>query len=102
MKGTVGTFAWNLATNTNTWSPELLDVYGLEKTPTVSQWFKMIVPADRNKVAEALDRAIRGDDEYKVSFRVVRNDEQMHVYAKGGLIKVGGKPVALVGINLVR
>jgi PAS domain-containing protein len=51
--GTIGTFEWNLQTNVNRWTPELVAIYGLrqgEFTGTQKAWERMLHPDDRTAV----------------------------------------------------
>lgn len=100
-KSHFGLFAWNLVTNSNTWSPELQFLYGTPGTPTVEEWMQLVFPTDRRIVTEALRHAFRTGI-YRTTFRIRRFADGIprQIYACGNVVfSRDGTPVSLIGVN---
>lgn len=96
----IGTFGWNLVTNTNTWSSELKAMYGMRDTPSVAEWTQLIHPMDLPRVNQALRIAMQ-TGVYSVQFRAKQLHGSVHVIQACGSViySPSGIPLALVGLN---
>jgi PAS domain S-box-containing protein len=74
--GNIGIFDHDHTDDTFYWSPELLEIYGLEKTPTLQEFITLIHPEDRERIAVAVRRAHdpSGDGLFDVEYRGIRFD----------------------------
>lgn len=98
-----GTWDWNLVGGELIWSDKCKDLFGLEADTAVSHdlFFQSIHPEDRERIREAVFRAIEQKDDYDVEMRVLWPDGTLHWLAsKGrGLYNGEGKPVRMIGVT---
>jgi PAS domain S-box-containing protein len=103
--GKSGTFDWDATTNTNVWSPELLDLYGLtpeEFGGRYEDWIACLVPEDQPMGAEAVQKAL-ATGAFACRFRVRRRDTGEVRWMEGRgtvLFDDAGQPERMVGINV--
>lgn len=103
----VGTFMWNITTGTNTWSRELIRMYGFdERDPThvteeIDQFTSLVDPADAPRLRETLNQALK-DGTYQTTFRIRRPDGiDRKMLACGKVIYDDNhKPILLAGFNV--
>ncbi len=102
----LGSWDYNLETNTIYASDEMLNIFkypkdNLDKLP-FSDWQTYIHPDDKDRVFKDFQNAIGGKDPYDLEFRVVRTDGDTRIISvQGDLIRdETGKPVKLVGTGL--
>ena len=70
----LGSWTWEVATDTVSWSPELFSIYGL--TPddfdsTYAGFLARMHPDEREQIAAKIERAIEGDGEYEYESRIL-------------------------------
>ncbi|MBD2233235.1 PAS domain-containing hybrid sensor histidine kinase/response regulator [Phormidium tenue] len=73
----LGSWEFDLASQTITWSAELFRIYGLDPAqpaPDYGQWRQMIPPADWLPLEAAIEQAIALGTPYEVEHRMVRPD----------------------------
>ena len=82
----MGTWNWLIGREVS-WSAETKRIFGLSEADceiTPQLFFERLHSDDREKVKQAMARAIREDTQYEVEFRIVRPDGQVRwVMAKG-------------------
>ena len=101
----MGTWDWNLDNGWLEWSDDLEDIFGLPRGGfggTFEAFAEMVHPDDRAMLGAAMDRALGGDDEYEVEFRVVSpSAEILWINARGRVFRdASGQPIRLVGVAL--
>lgn len=99
----VGSFEWNIQTNTNTWSKELEALYGLQPGEfggTYDAWLRLIHPDDVSYTQTAVMTALDHGD-ISIDFRVVWPDGSIHwLHARAKvLFDSEGNPLRMVGVN---
>jgi two-component system cell cycle sensor histidine kinase/response regulator CckA len=65
---------WEVDTNTNIWSDEIWELYGLEQyscKPSFENWVQTIIPDDREKTLEAVLQASEQGIELNIEWRVL-------------------------------
>ena len=80
--GSFGCWELDLETNTRIWSDETFRLLGLdpEKTiPSRTLWYQMVHPDDRERVAQAADRAIANRVPFDHELRLVRSDGEVRM-----------------------
>jgi PAS domain S-box-containing protein len=102
--GGIGSWEWDLPTRRMTANSQLLAMFGLagdlEHTPVpVSTFIEAVHPADRGRVAAAVDVALETGDEYAQEYRVVQPDGSVRWVAARGRPLYDGtrRAVRLVG-----
>jgi len=99
----IGTFSWNLKNNTNTWSNELKQIYGLDPSTNSSDinFMSMVHPDDLPKVRSALQQALQ-TGQYNATFRMIRPDGKIVTILGCGVIisDETGQPVLATGFDI--
>ena len=101
----MGSWHWHLDTNEVVWSETLERVMGLDpgsfdgRMETV---VAMIYPADRSRVAAAIERSLHLGIPYDIEFRFIRPDGNLRWAAtKGNSIRNGaGRVIAMAGVDI--
>ncbi|HUH67390.1 MAG TPA: PAS domain-containing protein [Syntrophales bacterium] len=100
-----GTFDWDIRTNVNTWSDEIVVLYGVKREEfagTFEGWFECILPEDRERGREAIARSLE-TGLYEFEFRIRRRDigEVRWMYGRGQVFKDDeGRPLRMIGTNV--
>ncbi len=97
-----GSWDWNIAEGTLTWSDEIYRIFGLEPQQfgaTYEAFLDYIHPEDRGKVEQAVAEALKGVKRYSVEHRVVRPDgEERIVHERAEVRRDGrGQPERMLG-----
>ena len=99
----LGSWSWNVATDTVTWSPQLYEIYGL--TPqtfagTREDFLARIHPEDRDEVVRTITAAYRAGIGFRSPERIIRPDGEIrHLESHGEVVKDSeGNVVELMGI----
>jgi PAS domain S-box-containing protein len=100
----MGTWDWLIGREVS-WSPETKSIFGLSEADseiTPELFFERLHSDDREKVKQAMARAIREGIQYEVEFRIVRPDGQVRwVMAKGHTLSAeAGQSPRMLGINI--
>lgn len=101
--GHMGTWDWNLLTNSVTWSPGLERIHGLQPGTfpgTFEAYQNDIHPDDRDRVLHAITETVRTGREHHLEYRLVWSDGSLHwVEARGKVFHdEQGRPVRMIGI----
>jgi signal transduction histidine kinase len=76
----IGNWAWNLKTNTMTWSDEIFKIFGYrpgEFQPSYDWLLSRVMPEDRPLVASSRESALREDRLFNIDYRVLAPDESV-------------------------
>lgn len=97
----MGSWHWDLASDTVVWSTELYDIYGVEPGTPVSfeTFLGRLHPDDRQRVHDAVRAALERPGPFRFDERVIRPDDSVRVLDSQGDVILGddGRPVALIG-----
>jgi PAS domain S-box-containing protein len=97
----IGSWEWDVRTNTLTWTDEHYAIWGLEPgTPVdLTTVLRGIHPADRRRVARIIDKSLRDGEPYRMTFRVCPSDgSERIVEARGQLeLDANGDPIRNYG-----
>jgi len=76
----LGTWHWDIRTSKLRWSDLSFAMFGLRPRPylTYEEFAAAVYPADRARVEETAQRAIREHTEYECEFRIVWPDHSLH------------------------
>ncbi|MBD0335715.1 MAG: PAS domain-containing protein [Cyanobacteria bacterium Co-bin13] len=99
----LGSFEWNIQTNTNIWSPQLEALYGLqpgEFEGTYENWQQWVHPEDRAQAEADVQRAL-ATGEFFTDWRVIWKDGSLHwLHARAKVFYDDeGQPLRMVGVN---
>jgi two-component system cell cycle sensor histidine kinase/response regulator CckA len=101
----LGSWSWNLESNTNNWSDENFRIFGYAPQtikPTYEVFAAALHPDDRDRVLEAAAAAIVTKSSYKVECRIVRPDGAIRQVHCCGEIQLdpAGRPAGMAGTVL--
>ncbi len=99
----VGSFEWDVASDTVAWSDGLFAIYGLEPETFAGTWrafLDLVHPADREAVVEAVSVAVESGDGWQLDERIRRPDGTERVMATTGsaVRDSAGRVVRLQGV----
>ncbi len=99
----VGSYDFEIATNTNIWSDQLYRIYGREPQSfmaTYERFMEMLHPDDREHVAAVHQHSMATLEPYEMEERVIWPDGQVRTLASWGEVvpDAEGRPARMVGI----
>jgi diguanylate cyclase (GGDEF)-like protein/PAS domain S-box-containing protein len=99
----VGSYDFEIATNTNVWSDQLYRIYGREPqsfNASYEVFLSMLHPDDREHVMAVHQHALETNSAYEMEERVVWPDGQVRTLASWGEVVADeeGRPLRMVGI----
>ena len=100
--GRMGMYEWEPETDVVVWDKRHLTLTGLPRTTMAgTDFLNLVHPDDVEANGVAIDKAIRGEEEYNTEFRITRADGQIRwLAAYGTVVRCDdGHPVRLVGLN---
>ncbi len=103
--GGIGTFEYDVRSNSVLWSKEMEALYGLRPGGyggSYSEWTERLHPQDRKAAEEAIRSAVESGNEFNAEFRVVWPDGSVRwVAARAQVLKdAEGKPARMIGVNI--
>ncbi|GMU58874.1 MAG: hypothetical protein AMXMBFR34_06370 [Myxococcaceae bacterium] len=102
----VGIWAWDVASNRVTWTPQLERLFGFEDGSydgTLDTYRECIFPDDRDRVLGAIQAALQTRDDYLIEHRVVRREDSRLIFVEcRGRVELApdGKPMRMIGTVL--
>ena len=101
----LGSFEWEMASDTLVWSDETFRLFGVVPgsiVPTYRDFITYVHPEDRESLEDALQAAISGDQPFTAEFRAVRSDNSVrHVHTRGEVRRdPAGAPVSMIGTSM--
>lgn len=97
----IGTFEWDLKTNTVRWVAEVPSLAGLAKDGRFESWAALLTPNDKARLAVFVDRIKLGEQQFE-EFALTRPDGKLISLYAGGKAILGsdGMPTHIVGIAM--
>lgn len=101
----LGSWSWNVVTDTISWSEQLFDIYGLrpqEFKGTLQEFIGFIHPDDRAQVYDSIAAALKSGKDFSHEERIIRQDGSIrHLHSVGEVIRdESGAAVRMLGICL--
>jgi PAS domain S-box-containing protein len=98
-----GSWEWDINSNTNTWSDEIWELYGLEKyscEPSFKDWLNTIIEEDKNKTKKTVIESSKKGVPFRIEWRIKNFDNSLHwLMAQGTPFKdASGNVSRYVGI----
>jgi PAS domain S-box-containing protein len=99
----VGSYDFEIASNTNDWSDQLYQIYGREPQSfmaTYEKFLEMVHPDDREKIIAVHQEALANLSTYDMEERVIWPDGQIRTLASWGEVvaDAAGNPARMIGI----
>ncbi len=102
--GKIGTFEWNVQTNSVACTPELEALYGMPigGLDTYQTWLEMVHPDDRAVTEQQVQAAIASGEELNIEFRICRPDKSVGWIACRAKVFQDdrGLPWGMIGVNV--
>ena len=98
----IGSWEWEIATDTVTWSEELFRIFQLDpddRAPSWAEHHKLYHPEDFETLRQAVEVAVTNGTPYEIELRAFRKDGQTRLCQAKGFAELGknGKLVRLFG-----
>ncbi len=98
----IGSWEWDIPTNTVTWSDEMFRRYGLEPQSIpldYGEFLKRVPPEDRQMIDDAVQHSYREHSPFEFDHRVVWRDGSIHwLHARGNVVvDESGNPTRMFG-----
>ncbi|HLP12747.1 MAG TPA: ATP-binding protein [Flavobacteriales bacterium] len=93
----MGSFFWDFSGKHSVYSTGVLKVFEIEQTTNLSDFLKNVHPDDRNKLNDAISRALNNDGIYECEYRYFANNKEKRIWSRGVVSYVDKKPVNMKG-----
>jgi len=98
----IGSWEWDIATDTVTWSDELFRIFQRDPqagAPNFAEHPAFYHPDDMARLRQAVEAAVADGTPYELELRAIRKDGETRVCVARGVAEMsqGGRPVHLVG-----
>jgi len=97
----LGSWSWDVATGDLRWSATLYDIYGVdpdEFTPSYEMFMSRLLPADRVRVAAAVENALQTGGSFEWEEQIERPDGAIRILqTRGRAVSTAGRIERLVG-----
>lgn len=99
--GKVGLWEWDVGSGRVSWTDAIYAIHGVDRETfdgTIDAFSRLVHADDRERVGEAIRRALEEDAPYELEFRAVRPDgEIVWLFTNAFVLRDGGKPACVVG-----
>jgi len=100
--GHIGSWEWDIASNTVTWSDELYRIYGLEPgslAVTFERFVELVPAQDRERVGAIIETAYRERQPFAFEHQIVRPDGEIRTLQANGrvIVDAAGEAIGMVG-----
>ncbi|MCC2680412.1 MAG: putative Hybrid histidine kinase, partial [Pseudobdellovibrio sp.] len=100
----LGVWDWDMKTGELYWDEGMFRHYGMSEVKPhwkFDDWFKFVLPEDKEAIAEQVRNALKNNREYTVEYRVKWQDGSIH-YLRGvgrACMEENGRATRMVGVN---
>src|SRR2546425_1662656 len=99
----LGSWEWDVRTNSRRWSDQLARIFGLrhdEVPSTFDGFYPLVHPEDRERTAKIANEALRSGTDYENQFRIVRPDGVIRTVHNQARVDrdESGSPVRVIGV----
>src|SRR6266480_2828331 len=99
----LGSWEWDVRTNSRRWSDQLARIFGLrdDQVPsTFDGFYPLVHPEDRERTAKIANEALRSGTDYENQFRIVRPDGVVRTVHNQARVDrdESGRPVRVIGV----
>ncbi len=102
--GAIGIWEWDVVNNVLIWDDRMYELYGIppsDRKATYQTWCRGLHPDDLQEAETAIQKALEGEKEFDIEFRVLRPDGAIRTLKASGLVQRDeqGTPQRMIGIN---
>ncbi len=99
----IGTWEWQIANGRIEWSEQIEPLFGMlpgSFDGTYDAFMQFVYPADRKKVANAVDRCLKTGVDYRVEHRIIRPDGEVRWMLESAMLLHDelGAPERMIGV----
>ena len=99
----IGAWEWRIASGRVWWSDQLYRLFGLEPgsvEPSYAGYMERVAPADRERVAAGIARAVQDHKSYEIEYGILHPDGQPRVHRSAARVDVDeqGNAVRMFGV----
>lgn len=102
--GKLGVWDWDVANDRISWSESLYAIHGVGPAwfaENVGGFAALVYPEDRERVAAAIQLALKSDAPYELEFRALRPDgEIVWLFTNAVVLRENGTPVRMLGATM--
>ncbi len=100
----MGAWTWDVTRDKVKYSGDFIALLGLPKEQSEANratFFQLVHPQDQTMLADKIDRALHGDEDYSAEFRVIWPDKSIHWIGVNGSVSFdsSGKPLKMSGVG---
>ncbi len=92
-----GSFEWSLDGGKSSYTPQVFKIFEMELTSALPDFLPFVHPGDRQKLQDAINKAIRGEDDYECEYRYIKNGKEKILWSKGIVTFKDNKPLVMKG-----
>lgn len=94
----MGSFYWDLeGKGRSKFTPNTLRIFEMEKTEGLEKFLESVHPDDRERLQEAINRAITNGGDYDCEYRLIRNNRIKRIWSRGRVRFEEGRAVDMKG-----
>ncbi|MGZ4088846.1 MAG: PAS domain-containing sensor histidine kinase, partial [Bacteroidia bacterium] len=93
----LGSFEMSLTGGESYYTPQLYEIFEIEKASTLPEFLQYVFPGDRLKVKTAIEKAMKGEGDYECEYRYQKNGKEKILWSRGVVTFDKDKPVTMKG-----
>ncbi|MEI7501053.1 MAG: PAS domain S-box protein [Bacteroidota bacterium] len=102
--GGIGVWDYDIVNSIFAWDNQMLELYGITRKDFAGEydaWKALIHPDDLERITEEGEKAIHGDKEYDVEYRIIWPDGSVHNIRANAIVQrdVAGNSTHMIGTN---
>lgn len=102
--GSLGIWDWDIKSDMMLWDDRMFELYGIDEDSfqkCLHGWIRTIHPEDYAIASEKLERALRREEDYNTTFRILRPDGTVRVIKSDAIVLSDeyGNATRMIGLN---
>jgi len=100
----IGVWDWDVVNNVLVWDDQMFNLYGIKRedfSMAYDAWQKGLHPEDRKMGDDAIQKALKGEKDFNIVFRVIWPNKEIRYLRAYAIIERDkkGKPLNMIGVN---
>ncbi|MDP1801210.1 MAG: PAS domain-containing protein, partial [Bacteroidota bacterium] len=92
-----GSFEWSLDGGNSSYTPQVFKIFEMEGSSNLQDFLGFVHPGDRQKLQDAINKAIKGEEDYECEYRYQKNGREKILWSKGIVTFKDNKPFVMKG-----
>ena len=93
----MGSFFWDIKYGNSSYTPGALSIFGIRKPTGLESFFENVLPADRDKLKSAIDKAFTEDGVYECEYTYIKDNREKRIWSRGLVQFEEDVPVSMKG-----